>query len=100
MLERETIDSRIAEAIAEADLGDPNDPPFYFEALTEEYADKYYKMARAAIKAMKTASGEFGEFCYGRQSDGVASWAIEEWSGSSFEAFIDAALKEHEGAKV
>lgn len=60
----------------------------------------YVGMAKAAIEDIKTSAGEFGEFCYGRQSDGVASWAIEEWAGSSFEAFIDAALKEHEGANA
>ncbi|RVP13136.1 hypothetical protein CN085_19685 [Sinorhizobium meliloti] len=48
-----TMLHKVAAAIAAADLSDaPDDPTFDFYALTEEVADIYYDIARAAIEAM------------------------------------------------
>jgi hypothetical protein len=59
----------------------------------------YVGSAKAAIDAITKGSEAFGSFCYDRQEDGVASWAIDTWTGNCFEAFFDAALKEHEEQK-
>jgi hypothetical protein len=59
----------------------------------------YDQIAKAAIEVIASASEAFGTFCYDRQEDGVASWAIGDWTDGCFNAFFDAALKEHEGEK-
>ena len=50
----ETMIHKVAMAIAEADLSDgPDDSTYDFFALPEEIVDGYYRIARAAIEAMR-----------------------------------------------
>jgi hypothetical protein len=83
----------VARIIAEAHLHGPNDPPFAFEALTEEVADEYYKMARAAIESLREPTEAMVEA--GEKYIRVGRIAEEK-----YKAMIDAALKEQEGRPV
>lgn len=82
-----TMIHKVAMAIAEADLIDgPDDTTFDFFALTEEIADGYYRIARAAIEAMKYPTDAMYDAGEAAGGYGVTF--------STWEAMIQSALKE------
>ncbi|RVI91811.1 hypothetical protein [Sinorhizobium meliloti] len=94
-----TMLHKVAAAIAAVDLSDaPDDPTFDFYALTEEVADIYYGIARAAIEAMMEPTDAMLDAVADEEDrrgipSGVIGALIAE---EAWPLMIQAALKEQE----